>query len=70
MYKSEEYSPKEIIIETYWKHGKVSTLREGLPHDHEENLWNWFRREYPELNPLFYGVEMPQKRIKTIKFKT
>lgn len=55
-YKSEADSPKEIEISTYWKHGGVSTLREALSADHKENLYNWFTRTYPDLNPSFYGI--------------
>jgi len=62
--KSKEESPKELTISTYWNSGgAVSYLREGLPYDHEENLYNWFRREYPDLNPLFYGIYKPEPFI-------
>lgn len=61
-YKSLEDSPKELNINTYWKCGNVSYLREGLPYDHEENLYNWFTKTYPELNPELYNIEKPRRR--------
>ena len=64
IYKSKEHSPKEIKISTYWNPGgSVSYLREGLPHDHYENLYNWFTREYPDLNPEYYEIS-PEKTKK------
>jgi hypothetical protein len=56
-----DQSPKEITIETYWKPGNgVWYLREALGEDHEENLWNWFKRTYPDLNPVFYEIKDPK----------
>lgn len=64
IYKSKEESPKELVINTYWNNGGgVATLREALPYDHEENLWNWFTRTYPDLNPEYYDVHKPVKHI-------
>jgi len=61
-YKPIEEHPKELKISTYWNTGhNVSYLREGLPHDHEENLYNWFTKTYPDLNPSFYDIKIPQR---------
>ena len=62
-YKSIEDSPKELTISKYWTGNYKGLLREGLPYNHEENLWNWFRRTYPDLNPEFYDVYEPQRFI-------
>lgn len=58
-YKLLEDSPSEISISTYWKVGGMMYLRSALPYDHEENQWNWFRKNYPDLNPNFYGIKHP-----------
>lgn len=63
MYKSKENSPKELSISEYWTGDFRGLLREGLPHDHPENLWNWFTRTYPDLNPEFYDIYKPFKQI-------
>lgn len=61
MYKPVEEHPEELKISTYWSRNGVMTLRTALPATHEENQWNWFRREYPDLNPTLYGIENPGK---------
>lgn len=61
--KTREEHPKEININVYWKQGKVSTLREALPYDHKENLYYWFMREYPDLNPEYYDIYKPEKPV-------
>jgi hypothetical protein len=68
MYKSIKESPKDITISTYWNPGgQVSYLREGLPYDHEENLYNWFVREYPDLNSAFYNITKSERVISAKK---
>lgn len=63
-YKPIEDSPQELIISTYWKQSEnVITLREALPYDHSENLWNWFTKTYPDLNPKYYDIYKPEKLI-------
>lgn len=55
-----EEHPEEIEINKYWKPGNgMWYLREALSVNHEENLWNWFRRTYPNLNPSLYGIKDP-----------
>lgn len=66
-YKSVEDSPKELTINIYWSRGMTSILREALPYNHEENLWNWFVRTYPDLNPEYYDIYKPVKPVPTIK---
>lgn len=61
--KTKEEHPKEITINTFWNLGKTSVLREALPYDHEENLYNWFKREYPDLNPSYYDIHKPERPI-------
>lgn len=40
-----EEHPEEITVESYWKAGNgIMYLREALPKDHKENLWNWFKK--------------------------
>ncbi len=64
MYKSKEESPKEINVSKYWNNGGyASYLREGLPYDHQENLYYWFTREYSDLNPEYYDIYKPEKLI-------
>lgn len=60
-YKSAEDSPKELTISRYWCGDYRGLLRQGLPYDHEENLYNWFTRTYPDLNPEFYDIEKPKR---------
>lgn len=57
--KLEDY-PEEIMVENYWRRNGVMTLREALPADHPENLWNWFRKTYPDLDPGHYGISDPK----------
>ena len=63
IYVSEEEHPLEITTSQYWSYGpegsKGMILREALPAEHKENLWNWFRREYPNYNPRYYGIQKP-----------
>jgi hypothetical protein len=55
-----EEHPEEITVESYWKAGNgIMYLREALPKDHKENLWNWFKKTHPTLNPSYYGIEDP-----------
>ena len=65
--KSREEHPKLITTSAYWNCGNVSYLREALPYDHEENLYNWFVREYPDLNPEYYEIYKPVKPVISTK---
>jgi len=60
-YKSQADSPKELNISTYWVGDYRGLLREGLPKDHPENLYNWFTKTYPDLNPEFYEIKNPNE---------
>lgn len=60
IFKNIEDSPLEITISKWWKPGGgMMILREALPVDHEENEYNWFRKNYPDLNPSYYGIKNP-----------
>lgn len=59
MKKKLEEHPEQITTSNYWIRNGAWTLREALPHDHPENLYNWFNREYPDLMPEVYGIEKP-----------
>jgi len=62
IYKELKDHPKNIKISNFWNNGgQVSTLREALPYDHPENLWNWFVKKYPDLNPNYYDILKPKK---------
>lgn len=59
-YLPAEDHPNDLTISTYWKPGTgMMYLREGLPANHAENQWNWFRRTYPDYNPNLYGIQHP-----------
>lgn len=60
MKKKPEDHPLELSVSTYWSRNGVSTLRTALSWDHPENQYNWFCREYPELEPKYYGIEKPR----------
>lgn len=62
-YKPLPEHPKELTISTWWCGDYRGLLREALPHDHPENLYNWFRRQYPDLDPFYYGIEEPFERV-------
>lgn len=51
--------PETVQISTYWKNGMFLTLREALPLDHPENLYNHFKTQYPDLEPEDYGIFHP-----------
>lgn len=58
--KPKEEHPNEITISTYWNMGNGrSILRRALPVGHPENSYEWFRREYPDLDPGLYGIYKP-----------
>jgi hypothetical protein len=65
-----EKTPTEITISTYWRPGNgIWYLREALGIDHPENLWNWFRKEYPDINPDYFGIKNPLVEIKKERFE-
>jgi hypothetical protein len=59
MYRAIAEAPEEVTVSKYWQRGGMMTLRSALSWSHEENEWNCFRRQYPDLNPEWYGVEKP-----------
>lgn len=59
VYLPADEHPLEIKISKYVKHGRGMVLREALDEDHPDNLYNWFRKEYPKLDPSFYGIKNP-----------
>lgn len=62
-YKPYNEHPKELTISRYWTGNYRGLLREGLPYDHEENLYNWFIRSYPDLDPEYYNSEKPERYV-------
>ena len=53
--------PDQITTEEYWKRSNGTwILRRALNWDHPENLYNWAKRTYPDLDPEDYGIEKPQ----------
>jgi len=52
--------PETITIETWWKPGGgMMYNRQFLPIDHPENIYNWTKRTYPDLDPEDYGIYHP-----------
>ena len=48
----------EPKIEKYWEYAPDHfLLREALPSDDPENLYNWFVRNYPNLKPKDYKIK-------------
>ncbi len=69
VYRKPEDHPQEITISSYYSNGVSSYLRQALPDDHEENLWNWFRRTYPDLNPEYYDIYDPVELRKQVSVR-
>lgn len=59
MNNAKEY-PETVVTKEYWEARKGHyILRRALPIEHPEHLYNWFKREYPDLEPEWYGVYHP-----------
>ena len=58
-YLPAEEHPEEVKLSRYYSNGIMMTLREALEPNDPENLYNWFRREYPKLNPEYYNIKNP-----------
>jgi len=54
-----EDHPLELNVSQYFSNGMMMTLRTAMGIDSPHNQWNWFRKEYPKLNPELYGVKNP-----------
>src|SRR5574343_1345334 len=52
--------PKEVSIEVWYRPGgSMMYNRYHLSPRHPEYVYNYFKREYPDLKPEDYGIENP-----------
>lgn len=64
-------APIEISVPTWTGHGTgMLSRRTALPSEHPESEYNWILKNYPGVDPVWYGAKPPRDRCECCgKFK-
>lgn len=55
---------QSIEVPEWWTNtGGMSYRRDALPSEHPESIWNFVRKNYPDVDPREYNIEAPKTKM-------
>lgn len=54
--------PETVVVPTWVKRGTMLLRRECLSPEDPESVYNYIQTNYPGVDPMLYGAEVPRNR--------